>query len=291
MKSFVRSTLRKGYRATKKWVAEQHPRDPLEEERQRFPKFAYGELNAMLLQILQKAGDQVRSRYTWGVLHAAHLAKAVGVSRISVIEFGVAGGKGLISLERTAEEVQAVLGVEIEVYGFDTGKGLPRPQDYRDQPNMYAPSTYSMDPSKLKAQLKGAKLILGLIRESLPEFLKARPAPVGFISVDVDLYSSTVDVLKILEADFHLLLPRVHGYFDDIMGFNACEFVGERLAIAEFNQAHTLRKIAPIPGLWHFVPRALADELWTEMMYMAHILDHPVYNTEDGLVRDKFENL
>lgn len=28
-------------------------------------------------------------------------------------------------------------------YGFDTGKGLPKPQDYRDLPNLYRESAFA----------------------------------------------------------------------------------------------------------------------------------------------------
>ena len=48
-----------------------------------------------------------------------------------MLEFGVAGGAGLLSLERIAELVEGLTGVEIEVHGFDTGTGLPAPKDYR----------------------------------------------------------------------------------------------------------------------------------------------------------------
>lgn len=54
-------------------------------------EFAYSELNAVLVQILEDR--TCRPSYTWGVLHSAHLAKSIGVDRISVVEFGVAGEK------------------------------------------------------------------------------------------------------------------------------------------------------------------------------------------------------
>src|SRR5262245_13803623 len=59
--------------------------------------------------------------YVWGVLQGAALARVLGVRRVSVLEFGVAGGGGLLSLEHTADEVGARIGIEIEVVGFDTG--------------------------------------------------------------------------------------------------------------------------------------------------------------------------
>ena len=60
---------------------------------------------------------------------------------------------------------------------------------------------------------------------------------------------------KLFEADRSMLLPRVHCYFDDIIGLTYSEFNGERLAIAEFNNAHPMTKISPIFGLRHCVSR------------------------------------
>ena len=53
----------------------------------------------------------------------------------------------------------------------------------------------------LKARLKRARLILGLVEETVPTFLLSNPAPIGFISIDVDYYTSTADVFKALECD------------------------------------------------------------------------------------------
>jgi hypothetical protein len=283
----MKELIRKVLRTTERWVRE--PRDPMEVERNRFPKYAYGELNAKLLEIESRRRGY--EQYTFGVLHAAHLGKALGLPRISVIEFGVAGGKGLISLERAAEEVEKSFGIGIDVYGFDTGVGLPRPGDYRDLPNIYTPNTYAMDHTALKKELKRAKLILGMIEDTLPTFVQSRPAPIGFMSVDVDLYSSTVPTLKLMEAEPDILLPRIHCYFDDIMGFNCSEYNGQRLAIQEFNDSHVMRKISPIYGLRYFVPKVMSENLWVEMIYLAHIFDHPLYGNEDGMVLQKENRL
>ena len=57
--------------------------------------FAYPWLNDQFTQILEGGSHVYRASYTWGVLQGVHLARALGVKRISVIEFGVAGGKWL----------------------------------------------------------------------------------------------------------------------------------------------------------------------------------------------------
>ena len=215
---------------------------------------AYVWLNSLLTKLLQEGGSELRPNYTWGVLQGVHLAKAIGINRVSVIEFGVAGGNGLISLEKSAERVEKIFDVGIDVYGFDTGRGLPKPVDYRDCPNLWSAGNFAMDKEKLQNRLQRARLILGLVDETLLEFVKSRPSPVAFISFDLDYYSSTIQAFKLLEAEHELLLPRVYCYFDDIMGFTYSEYTGERLAIAEFNASHNERKISLCYGLRYYLP-------------------------------------
>lgn len=290
-RSLARKVVHRTASKVRHWMNGHDPAHEIERERNRFHHFAYSDLNIKMLGIMNEAGRTVRANYTWGVLQAAHLAKTLGYERISVIEFGVAGGNGLLSLEETARRVETLLGVGIDVYGFDTGAGLPPNGDYRDMPNIYTPGTYQMDEASLRKRLSKAKLIIGNVKDTLQAFLESGPSPVGFISVDVDLYTSTVDTLRILDADEKLLMPRIHCYFDDIMGFSCTEFLGERLAINEFNASHPDAKISPIFGLWNFVPRRYSGEIWVHMMYMAHLLHHNRYCDDDGMVVRKSENL
>jgi hypothetical protein len=247
--------------------------------------YAYPWLNSIFMKLLSEGRGVLRPNYTWGVLHGVHLAKALGINCVSVIEFGVAGGNGLIALDRVAEKVEAIFGVRIDVYGFDTGFGLPKPEDYRDLPNLYTESSFHMDVEGLKKRLKKAQLILGLVENTVPRFIDSGAAPVAFVSIDLDYYSSTIQAFKLLEAHQALLLPRVHCYFDDIMGFTFSEYNGERLAIVDFNNSHNTRKISPIYGLRYFLPRQHAQRLWPEQFYMAHIFDHEMYGCKDGLVK------
>lgn len=259
------------------WLEEDHNYDQ--------DDFAYPWLNSIFMKLLIEGHGVLRSNYIWGVLHGVHLAKALGINRVSVIEFGVAGGNGLISLERIAETIEAILEVGIDVYGFDTGIGLPKPEDYRDLPNLYVEASFHMDVEVLQNRLQKAKLILGLVETTVPRFVDSGPAPVAFISFDLDYYSSTIQAFKLLVGDQALLLPRIHCYFDDIMGFTFSEYNGERLAIADFNAHHSMRKLSPIYGLRHFLPARCAQWQWPEKFYLAHIFDHDLYDREDGLVK------
>jgi hypothetical protein len=280
--SLVKSALRKAVRAARSWL--QEPTDPLGEEERRFPSVAYGRLNRKLLEIHRPDTGLLRPVYTWGVLQAAHLGRALGYPAISLLEFGVAGGNGLVALERAAEKVSQAFGIALEVYGFDTGKGLPEPKDYRDLPNLFRPGSYRMNVSELESRLGRAKLILGPINETLQAFLAGPSAPIGFAAIDVDLYSSTVQTLGFLEASQNKLLPRIHCYFDDILGCTCADFNGERLAIQEFNDSHSCRKISKIYGLSYCVPEAFARQSWPEKIFMAHVLDHDLYGRDDGFV-------
>jgi hypothetical protein len=173
--------------------------------------------------------------------------------------------------------------MRIDVFGFDTGIGLPNPVDYRVMPNLYAESDFKMDSEKLKGLLTKAHLVMGLVGETLNEFINTRPAPVAFISFDLDYYTSTIQAFQLLEADYSILLPRIHCYFDDILGFIYSDYIGERLAIAEFNTSHTTRKISPIYGLRYFLPVPYSHQPWSELFYLAHFFDHPLYSQNDCL--------
>ena len=246
---------------------------------------AYPMLNALVEDAAQAYGKAQRAYYTWGMAHAAYLAKNLGISRITAIELGVAGGAGLIAMEHAASEIEQALGVMVDVVGFDSGAGLPKPQDYRDLPNLWSQGDFVMDEQALRARLQRAQLILGLVEETIPRFLASDFAPIGFISFDLDYYSATVAAMPLREAPPERILPRVQCYFDDILGFTFADFNGERLAMREFNEAHPQRQISPIYGARFYVPPRYTNANWTEKLYMAHILDHPRYNDYDGLVR------
>lgn len=215
----------------------------------------------------------------YGVLQAALEAKALGIPAISVVEFGVAGGNGLVLLEQYAEQVEHVTSVRCHVIGFDAGDGMPKPVDYRDLPYIWQPGFFRMDVDALKKRLRRAQLVLGDVAQTVPDFVARNDAPpVGFVSFDLDFYWSTMVALKLFDQTAQRLLPRVFCYFDDCIG-NDWElhspFAGELLAIDDFNRQHAARKIAPIYGLQHKRRRPAP---WNDMMFVMHCFEHPRYN-------------
>lgn len=224
-------------------------------------------------------GSIERPHYGHGVLHAALLAKRLGHSAVTAIEFGVAGGNGLLNLQMHAERVTKETGVQVAIYGFDTGAGMPPPLDYRDIPYLWQAGYFRMDQEKLRSRIGKAKLIIGNVGQTVRSFCEAEnPPPIGFISFDLDYYSSTLSAMQIFTANHKHVLPRVACYFDDMVGdidwaYN--EFTGELLAISEFNEAHPSIKIAPVRGLRFFGQRLPA--VWHEQIFVAHLFEHPDY--------------
>jgi hypothetical protein len=221
----------------------------------------------------------VRPHYAYGVYWAAIQAKRLGIQRISVVEFGVAGGNGLVILEQHAEAVEKELGIGIDVYGFDRIEGLPAGIDYRDMPYWFKAGSYQMDVDALKKRLHRTELVLGDVAETVSTFAATRrPSPIGFVAFDVDIYSSTKHALGVFHAADDFLLPRVICYFDDVTGwdwFFGTEFTGERLAIAEFNKAHARQKISRIYGL---ESKRFLRCRWGEHMFAFHRFNHRRYN-------------
>jgi hypothetical protein len=189
-----------------------------------------------------------------------------------MLEFGVAGGSGLVSLETISRIVGERLGVDIDVYGFDTGVGLPASDDYRDGPYFRTGGDFPMDPDRLRSRLKRAELILGEVKHTIDRFVQSRPAPIAFIAFDMDYYTSTVDAFALFKTDDSILMPRIYCLFDDV--FSCGSFDGERLAIEEFNAASKMRKISQIHGLEFFLPRSV-PRMACEKYYMAYLFDHP----------------
>jgi hypothetical protein len=235
-----------------------------------------------LASAIQDRCDGVRANYTWSLLHAASIAARTGRDRISVLEFGVAGGNGLIALERAAIEAERELGVTVEVYGFDTGEGLPEPRNNLDAPFLMDRGDFPMDRERLERELAKAELVLGDVRDTIPAFLERDTAEVGFVSFDLDYHSSTRDALTILLAAPERILPRVLCYFDDTHGYPWGRFNGALLAIDEYNAVPGERKLARLEGLRYLISPSEFDQRWPDAMYVAHAFDHPRYAEPEG---------
>ena len=225
----------------------------------------------------------IRQSNAFCLLQAATFAREKGYSAITAVEFGVASGAGLLNMAEIAKHVTKATGVRIELVGFDTGKGMPPPIDYRDHPDLYGSGDFPMqDYEGLRARLpSNARLIIGEIAATLEDFLAAQTetSPIGFVVIDVDYYSSAVDCLKIFDGPSNLYLPETLAYFDDIHMPQHNPWQGEYLAIDEFNKTRDRRKISPFNFLRNY--RLFKQPMWIDQIYLVHVLDHRHKSRDD----------
>lgn len=241
-------------------------------------RFSIGSLDFRLsLQALE------RPQYAFGVKQAVYLAKRLKHRKVSVIELGVATGAGLLAMESYAMEIGRQAGIEVEVYGFDLGSGLPHAADYRDLGYVWRRGAYKMDVDGLRKRLRSAKLLLGDVQQTIAAFIETEHAPIGFISFDLDYYSSTTAAFQLFKAPDKGLLPRVLCYFDDVVSDGHqlhCDSVGELLAIREFNQGSDgTCALAPIGLVSSYV---LSPSPWMQQIWVYHQFGHPEYNSYIG---------
>jgi len=219
----------------------------------------------------------IRQQHAYGILAAADIAKAQGNTTVALLEFGVANGAGLLNICHVAKLVTAATGINFLIFGFDTGKGMPPPRSYKDHPELYQEGDFPMDNVALEARLPpNAKLLLGELTNTVPQFLATTDStvPIGFVSIDVDYHSSTVDALRVLDGTPERYLPRVPIYLDDVHFDSHNSWCGELLAVNEFNQAHEFRKIES--HAFFRGSRIMKNASWIDHMVTLHVLDHPV---------------
>jgi hypothetical protein len=220
-----------------------------------------------------------RSHYALPLMHGVIEAIACGYPRIAAIELGVGSGDGLLDLCAAANFLQRNSGIEIDVYGFDAATGLPPPADYRDHPELWAQGEFVMgDPNVMRSKLADpANLILGDVRDTIPAFAPRLKGPIGFVSVDLDFYSSTRGALALFTFEPERYLPAVPMYVDDadnLITFN--DWCGVSLAIREFTESQAHRKIVKTP---FNIPAEHGS------FHVCHVLDHPIRN---GVRRPRF---
>jgi len=226
------------------------------------------------------AGAVDRPAYGFCMFHAAEQAKSLGFKAISAIELGVAGGNGLLSMCRHRDEIKKALGIDIHLYGFDSGAGLPSSNDPRDVLYFWAPGSYAMDRPTLEKRLAGrAEIIFGNVSDTAAEWQAPPDAPLGAILFDLDFYTSTTAAFKLLTCEN--ALPRVWCYFDEVTGaplHALVDSVGEREAIRQFNLApeRSIRRDS-ISQAYAFANKP--PESWHDRIFLYHRLTHPAYNS------------
>jgi hypothetical protein len=214
-----------------------------------------------------------RCPYAFGVNLAFVEATKQRIKKILIIEFGVASGAGLFNLSHIASKLSKIYNIDYEFIGFDTGLGMPHPLDYKDHPEKYRAGDFpplNLPKNKLP---KKTKIIYGEIKDTV-NIIKnyhVEGVKIGFVAIDVDYYSSTIQCLESLTYDQSFYLSTTVLYFDDVYDIDHNEICGELLAINEFNQKYKARKICEMTQLKNI--RIFKNATWLNQMYFLHVLD------------------
>ena len=202
-----------------------------------------------------------------GMLMSVWVSSIVGKKQVTFVELGVSNGNGLFTMIDFADYIQKHLDLKIEVIGFDIGSGMPEPLDFRDHPELWKTGDFACEVDVLLDKIDNrARLIIGDVKNTIPQFCNEFNGTLAYTSLDLDYYSSTVNSFPLFEMPTEKLLPAVCMHVDDIhtnLVYNP--WCGESLAINEFNQKHQYRKIHE-KSMIYKIPN----------FHVLHVFDHPL---------------
>ena len=168
-----------------------------------------------------------------------HITEAVNYIRVAELpqvffEFGCSSGRTFSAAILAAR----YLSMSLDAYAFDSFEGLPETKKSEDgyfQAGSFNTSLREFRQivkKQTKVDLPDTNIVKGFYDMSLTKQLKTLlPNKVGFVHIDVDLYSSTVTVLEFIKD--HLTDGTVI-LFDDWFCFPPGKNMGERRALSEF---------------------------------------------------------
>lgn len=236
-------------------------------------------LRVGLVKYLSDKYKTFRPHYECILYEACLEAKKLGIDKVSVLELGVAGGNGIISLEKYKKRIQKILDMSIDIYGFDYGTGLPKTEMYEDLPFVWREGQYASNKEELEKKIS-SKIFYGDVKDTIDGLLELKINKICCIIIDVDLYSSTINFLNQIPKIKDYLLPRVYCYFDDLYFENhVTHFNGELKAIAEFNENFSDFKLGvPIDSIKNF-----KFPLANGLLYSLHSFKNELYNNYIGM--------
>tara|TARA_B100000579_G_C22741002_1_gene809108 strand:- start:182 stop:901 length:720 start_codon:yes stop_codon:yes gene_type:complete len=168
-----------------------------------------------------------------------HILEAVNYVKVAKLppvffEFGCHSGRTF----STAISSAKYLNLNLECFAFDSFEGLPETNEKED--GIFKSGTFFTSKKnfidivykKTKLKISNNQIIQGYYEKSLTTELKSKlPRSVGFIHIDVDLYSSTKTVLNFIK-DFLKIGTVI--LFDDWYCFSPGSLMGEKKAFTEF---------------------------------------------------------
>lgn len=179
-----------------------------------------------------------------------HILEAVNYVRVAELppvffEFGCHSARTFTATILSAD----YLGIDLDCFAFDSFEGLPDTKKSED--GYFQSGTFCTGVEQFRhivsdktgKALDDRQMIKGFYEHSLTPSLKSRlPQEVGFIHIDVDLYSSTVTVLDFVK-DF--LVTGTVVLFDDWYCFPPGKKMGEKRALLEFCEKNSHIRFEP----------------------------------------------
>jgi O-methyltransferase len=170
-----------------------------------------------------------------------HLMEAVNYCRIALLphvyfEFGCHSARTFSSVINSANYLKMD---KMEFYAFDSFEGLPSVDSEQDGIFKTGEFATAINDFKSKVldktgyKLSDKFLIKGFYSNSLTSEVQKRMPKVGVVHIDVDLYSSTIEVLNFLKP---LLVVGTVILFDDYYCFPPDSKHGEMKALMEFSK-------------------------------------------------------
>ena len=232
-------------------------------------------LRVAFLKYLQVKYKTFKPHYDTILLESCKEAKKLGINNVSVFELGVAGGNGIIALEKYKKSIEKYLKIKIDIYGFDTGEGMPETNLKEDLVFVFKPGQFKIDKNLIAKKIK-SKIFYGDIKNTVNDFIKLNPSKISCIFFDLDYYSSTKSFLNQINSLKKYLLPRVLCYFDDlhVPEKYISNINGVPLAINEFNSLNSNCKLGS--SVDHILD--FKFPLAKSLVYVLHDFDNIDYN-------------
>ncbi len=230
----------------------------------------------------------IRQHNAYGILRACDRARECGQNAVTVVEFGVGPGAGLLNMQAIAMEAERATGVTVFVDGFDTGNGMPKPEGWRDHPDLYGSGDFALpNRAALEARcIPGMTCLhVGYIAKTVDEWDPI--APIGYIVLDVDYWSSAKDSLRVFTKPATKFQPVIDLYLDDCDLERHSQFAGEQLAIRDWNDIREPVKIER--NIFLRCNRPMQRARWLSKMWTVHQFKHPL-RTEPRMMPAVLQN-
>jgi hypothetical protein len=170
-----------------------------------------------LAPIINCSNKSKHSQRRSHLLHALHKVKLIG----HVMEFGVYRGRTLNIISNYFSNRT--------VWGFDSFEGLPKTwfkkSDVGSRRAQNPPGKFALDQQELQVVVKqfeqgNVKLVPGWFNQSIGPWMNDNSGAISFLHIDCDLYSSTLDILNLLNDR---IVPGTVIVFDEMYPWNNVE--------------------------------------------------------------------